>query len=60
MIDWIRVETLMLRSFRGEKMYDDELEMTRKAFEADPTRYKELNHRVRGDEIERTRSGKPK
>jgi hypothetical protein len=55
-IDWKRIESLMLRSFRGEKMYDDEMDLIQLAHRKHPDRYRDLNRRVRANEIERIRS----
>ena len=52
-IDWDKVERLMLRSFTGGGLTEEEQKLVQAAYKADPKEYGERNHRVRGDEIKR-------
>lgn len=59
-IDWERVKSIMLRSFRGEKIYDDESDLCLKAFNEDRPKYKVLNDEVRKNEMRRIMNGEAK
>jgi hypothetical protein len=57
--DWAKIERLMLRSFRGESMSDEEQDLTVEAHRCEPVKYKEVHQKMKAAEIDRIRSGYP-
>ena len=55
--DWVKIERLMLRSFRGETMSDEEQDLTMEAHRCEPEKYKEVHQQMKTAEVGRIRSG---
>jgi hypothetical protein len=51
--NWDKIEYLMLQSFTGQRLTEDEQKLVQEAYKADPKQYGERSQRVRGDEIQR-------
>lgn len=54
-IDWNRLERIMLRSFRGEHLSDEDNDLCQQAFNADPEQYAQHHKAVKEEEIRRIR-----
>ena len=52
-IQWSRIESLMLRSFTGSSLSEDEQRLCRQAFKAEPAEYRERRTCIVNDEIKR-------
>jgi len=53
--NWFRIEQLMLKSFTGQALTEDEQREVQKAYEGDPKEYGQRHQRVVYEEIERKR-----
>lgn len=52
-IVWSRIEDLTLRSFRGEKLSDEEFKILKIAYDTDPKKYVLVTNAVRNEERNR-------
>ncbi len=57
--DWVKIERMMLRSFRGETMSDEEQDLAMEAHRCEPAKYKEVHQKMKAAEVEKIRSGYP-
>ena len=57
-IDWSIVQAIMLRSFRGRGLNDEERRYIEKAYKADEKKYGEVHRAMKVAEVDKIRSGK--
>jgi hypothetical protein len=55
MIDWNKIERLMLKSFTGGSLTEDEQRQVAAAHKASPKEYREHHARIVNDEVVRKR-----
>lgn len=56
MVDWYKVENIVLRSFTGSNLTQEETDYIREAFKIDPEEYKKRSEIIRSEERKRMSS----